>query len=96
MKTTEYENYLQSSIENKYHYTIISESKIYSKIKDILTVERFASIKIKKISSSNIELKSNIQLKRRKERQAQIQVMVPKVKKSINDIKADFKQKLYT
>lgn len=51
-----------------------------------MTVDRFGSINPKKGPSPNIELK------RRKDRQAQ--VMVPKPRKSIHEIKFEFKQKI--
>ncbi|CAC5401315.1 TRIM2_3 [Mytilus coruscus] len=83
-KTTEYEKHLQISIENINHEKVYIESAIDTQLQDILTVERFGSIKVKKSPSTKITLK------RRKDRQAQIQVIAPKA------IKVEFKRKLDT
>ncbi|CAC5401311.1 unnamed protein product [Mytilus coruscus] len=87
-KTTESEMHLQSIIENKNLEEITIESITNTKIQDILTVDRFGSINVKKNPSTNIDLN------RRKDRQAQI--LVPKVIKVINDVKLKLKRKLKT
>lgn len=89
-KTTEYEKNFQSSIENENDEIINIEIEINSKIQDILTVDRFGSIKVEKSPSTYSDQK------RRKDRQAQIQVINPKPIILINDIKLKFKQKLDT
>ncbi|CAG2247774.1 unnamed protein product [Mytilus edulis] len=84
-KTTEYEQDLQYCNENEYNETINIESTIDTKIQDILTVDIFGSINVKKSLSKKFDLQ------RRKDRQAQI--VLHKPIKLINDVKLKFKRK---
>ncbi|XP_052065267.1 uncharacterized protein LOC127705047 isoform X1 [Mytilus californianus] len=86
-KTTEYEKHLQSSIENKNHNKINIESATNTKIQDILMVDQFGFIEVKKSQSTDINLN------RRKERQAQM--MIPKEVVLINNVKLVFKRKVH-
>ncbi|XP_052065278.1 transcription intermediary factor 1-beta-like isoform X3 [Mytilus californianus] len=87
-KTTEFEKHLQSSIEKRNHDNINITSAINTKIQDILMVDKFGSIKIKKSPSTDINLN------RRKDRQAQMMIHTEEV--LINDVKLVFKRKLDT
>ncbi|XP_063400220.1 uncharacterized protein LOC134684840 [Mytilus trossulus] len=87
-KTTEYEKDLQFSNDNECNETIKIRSTIDTTIQDILNVDRFGSINVKKGPSPNMDIQ------RRKDRQAQ--VMVPQPIKLINEIKLEFKQKIDT
>ncbi|XP_052065266.1 uncharacterized protein LOC127705046 isoform X2 [Mytilus californianus] len=89
-KTTEYEKHLQSSIEDKNYAKISIKSTIDSKILDFLFVDTIGSITVNKSPSAHVYLK------KRKNRQAQMQVMVPKAMKSINNIEHNFKRKINT
>ncbi|CAC5401307.1 unnamed protein product [Mytilus coruscus] len=73
---------------NKSLETIIIESTFDSKVHDILTLKNLGFIKLKNIPSSNIDIY------RRKDRQAQI--MVSKSETSVNSIKYELKQKIKT
>ncbi|CAC5401305.1 unnamed protein product [Mytilus coruscus] len=84
--TTEFEKHLQSYIENKNHNKINIESAVNTKIQDILMVDKFCSIEVKKSQSTDINLN------RRKERQAQM--MIPKEVVIINNVKLVFKRKV--
>ncbi|VDI05488.1 Hypothetical predicted protein [Mytilus galloprovincialis] len=85
-KTTNYEKHLQSSIDNNNHNKINIESAIKTKIQDILMVDKFCYIEVKKSQSTDINLN------RRKERQAQM--MIPKEVVLINNVKLVFKRKV--
>ncbi|XP_063400219.1 uncharacterized protein LOC134684839 [Mytilus trossulus] len=80
-KTTEYEKHIQIASIN---HEVNIESSIDTKLRDILTIERFGSIEV--INSPFTKLT----LKRRENRQAQIPVKVPKA------LKVEFKRKLDT
>lgn len=80
-KTTEYEKHLQFASIN---HGVNIESSIDTKLRDILTIERFGSIEV--INSPF----TKITLNRRENRQAQIPVIVP------TTLKAEFKRKLDT
>lgn len=77
-KSTENERYLQSCIENEYHQSIKIESTIDTKIQDILIVDRFGSINVKKGPPPYTDLQ------RRNDRQAQVRAY--KAINSINDV----------
>ncbi|VDI53647.1 Hypothetical predicted protein, partial [Mytilus galloprovincialis] len=79
---------LQYCYENEYNETINIESTIDTKIQDVLTVDIFGSINVKKSLSKKFDLQ------RRKDRQAQI--VLHKPIKLINDVKLKFKRKLNT
>ncbi|XP_063399475.1 transcription intermediary factor 1-beta-like [Mytilus trossulus] len=88
-KIIEFEKQLQLSIENKDHENINIESSIDTTIQDILTVDRFGSIKVQISPSYNIDLN------RKKYRQAQ--TTIPKAVKLTNDVEskhAEFKREL--
>ncbi|CAG2247776.1 unnamed protein product [Mytilus edulis] len=87
-KTTENEASLRTLIGNKSFETIIIESKFETKVHDILTLTSFGFINLKNLPSSNIDIY------KRKDRQAQI--MVPKPGTSVNSIKYEFQQKIKT
>ncbi|XP_052065753.1 probable RING finger protein 207 homolog [Mytilus californianus] len=87
-KTSENEASLRTMLGNKSLEKIIIESTFDSQVHDILTLKNFGSITLKNIPSSNIDIY------RRKDRQAQI--MVPKPETSVNSIKYEFKQKIKT
>ncbi|VDI51494.1 Hypothetical predicted protein, partial [Mytilus galloprovincialis] len=84
--TTEFEKYLQSSIKKKNHVKINLESAINSKMQDVLVIDKFCSIAVEKSPSTEINLN------RRKERQAQL--LIPKEVVLINNIKLVFKRKV--
>ncbi|CAG2235015.1 unnamed protein product [Mytilus edulis] len=88
-KTTEFEKDLQYFYETEYNETINIESTMSTKILDILTINRFGSINVKKTPY--------IDLQQRKDRQAQIGVS--KAINSINDVndvKLELIRKFYT
>lgn len=87
-KTSENEASLRTLIGNKSLETIIIESTFETKVHDILTIKRFGFINLKNLPSSNIDIY------KRKDRQAQI--MVPKPETSVNNIKYEFQQKIKT
>lgn len=83
---TEYETHLLSSIDDEFHKKINIESALDAKIQDILSISTFGSIKFEANPSINIDLN------RRKDRQAKM--MVTAVKHSINDVKLELQQQL--